>query len=233
MSNSTNPRNDKLRIAILSIAVGQEWNELKKITFANKGEYSDRWDYDFHYSEVTLDESRPIAWSKILLIEKYLPLYDWIFWSDADSLIMNFTISLDSFVSELTTQHDEKIIIGEDYNGINSGSFFIRNDEWSFNIINSIYQHIPFTNHPWWENAAFHYLYHGVVDMIIGSKNFAAKYMCENLDNKKHFKVVSQRLFNSYPDNFADGDFIIHMPGMSNSERVKMMEEEYIHKIMR
>lgn len=233
MADSNLETGNKPAIAILSLAVGDNWNELKRISMQNKNEYAARWGYDVHFATESLDVTRPAAWSKIRLIQKHLPDYDWIFWSDADSFFMNHTISLNSFLGSDTGLKNEDVVIAEDYNGINAGSFFIKNTEWSFFILNHIYQHGPYINHPWWENAAFHYIYYGVVDMIIGSRNFAEKYKCHNRENMAHFKVVPQKLFNSYPDNFSNGDFVIHFPGFSNDERVKMINEEYLERMIK
>ncbi len=79
-------------IALITLSVGDNYSKSVAFGIASKEEYCSLHGYDFILCTEYLDPSRPIAWSKIKLLEKVLNTnkYKWVFWSDADSIIMNF-----------------------------------------------------------------------------------------------------------------------------------------------
>jgi mannan polymerase II complex MNN10 subunit len=185
-------------IAVLTIAHGHDYQNKVKLGIENKRVYCQQHGYDFIYCEDSLDPSRHIYWSKILLVLKTLEnsSYRWVVWMDADTLVMNQDIPLEDIINE-----KYNFLITQDWNGINSGIFFIRNCEWSFKFLNSVYERTDCLFHTWPEQIA----------------------IASELNNKKEFslhtKVFPQRLFNSYPSEtslsllsstYQPGDFIIH-----------------------
>ena len=58
--------------------------------------------------------------------EKY-PECEWIFNTDCDVMITNFTIKLESIVNEYAKDENVHVIIPVDCNGINCGNMFIKN----------------------------------------------------------------------------------------------------------
>src|SRR3989339_1015040 len=203
-------------IAVVSLAVGSEYKKNVEIGIANKQLYCKKHGYDFICPEECLDLSRPIPWSKILLIEKTLheSNYKWVFWTDADSLIMNLDIKLETLIDE-----DYDMIIGTDLNGVNSGNFFIKNSSWSLELLSDIYSHTECIDHPFWEQQGL---------MLELEKN-PDKFL-----NK--MKIVPQQLFNSYPFEIAGsclgsfyqiGDFIVHFPGTKNLDHLQSLFIKY------
>ncbi|HEY2810417.1 MAG TPA: class I SAM-dependent methyltransferase [Rhabdochlamydiaceae bacterium] len=189
-------------IAVVSLAVGSNYKKSVQAGLENKRLYCKIHGYDFICGEEVLDSSRPIPWSKIVLIQNVLAqsCYKWVFWTDADSLIMNLGIRLEEFIDE-----DYNLIIGKDYNAVNSGQFFIKNCPWSVQLLANIYAHTECINHPWWEQSAL------ILEME------------HNSSVRQLTKVVSQRQFNSYPSEIAGnltpalyqpGDFILHFPSI-------------------
>ena len=73
---------------------------LAELTNPGKQDYCKKWGYDFVCQEGSLDPDRPPAWSKILLLRKLLDKYDWLFWLDADAMIMNPEIPMDRFIDD-------------------------------------------------------------------------------------------------------------------------------------
>ena len=62
---------------------------------ASKRAYAEKHGYDFITGgEDVWDRSRPIPWSKFNFIRKYIDAYDYIFWSDADAIILNTSLRL-------------------------------------------------------------------------------------------------------------------------------------------
>ena len=90
-----------MKIGVLTLCIGDKYYEAVKSGIESKKAYCYKHGYDFILgSEDIYDKSRPIAWSKIKMIEKYLPKYDFVFCSDADVIIMNENIKLENFIQE-------------------------------------------------------------------------------------------------------------------------------------
>lgn len=190
-------------ITAISIAAGDDFRERVKLGIENKESYCKKYGYKFVCADKTLDTSRHPAWSKILLaLETFNdPECKWVVWLDADTLIMNKGIPLSDFIDP-----NYNLIISQDWNGINSGVFFIKNCEWSKQLLKQAYNHTEFLNHHWYEQLA-------LIREI----------------NKPEFtplvKVVPQRFFNAYPiesaaslnSTFQPGDFLIHFAGQHGS----------------
>jgi hypothetical protein len=57
-------------IAVVSLAAGKEFREIVQLGLQNKQSYCTQHGYDFICAEESLDSTRGITWSKILLILK-------------------------------------------------------------------------------------------------------------------------------------------------------------------
>lgn len=191
-------------IAVVTMAVGSKYRDAVRLGIENKRLYCQQHGYDFICLEESLDTSRPIQWTKILLLQKVLenPEYQWVFWSDADSMVMNLGVRLEEFIDA-----EYNLIIGKDCHGINSGQFFLKNCPWSLKLLSDVYGRTECIHHCWWEQRALQLE------------------LEENPEVFKRSKIVPQRLFNSYAKEIADfcpsswykpGDFIIHFPGVKN-----------------
>jgi len=87
-----------MRILVLGSS-SDNYRELGNIASANKSEYCYRYGYDYLEDNKINYSSYPHpSWSKPDSILKYINLYDWIFWSDVDSLFMNFTIPIERYI---------------------------------------------------------------------------------------------------------------------------------------
>lgn len=201
-------------IAVISAAIGEDYLKITQACIDNKKRYCKKQGYDFICAYETLDNSRHPAWSKLKLIEQHLEDYQWVFWTDADSLIMNMDIRLETLVDQ-----DCWLVISKDCNGINSGQFLIRNCPESHEFLQQCYAMEQFINHPWWDQAAIQW------------------YLEVNPAFLKHVKVIPQRRINSYPPSIAGsvsdscyrrGDFVIHFPG-ARGEKLATLIREYAH----
>jgi hypothetical protein len=76
----------------------------------NKQRYCDLHGYTHLPLTSGFDASRPPAWSKIKFLREHLPRFDWLFWSDIDSLITNYSIRL----QDLADDNYDLIITMED-----------------------------------------------------------------------------------------------------------------------
>ena len=139
--------------------------------------------------------------------EPILPL--WIWMLDDDIVIMNETLKLDRVLvaakdersRQNLTMDECNFIIGQDCNGINAGSFFIKNTEWSKELMRRALEfEDPHTI--WAEQFA--------MKNIIANSSFA----------ENHVTYVHMSLINSYAKgicgyhdySYKPGDFVIHFP---------------------
>lgn len=145
---------------------------------------------------------------------------DLVLCTDLDVLITNSDIKIESFVDD-----DHDFYLTKDVNGINTGSFIIRNSEWSRKWLCFILDHqSEFDN----EQTAIDYF--------------------RNQDEwKEKIKILPHPSINSYPcdlyapswgiigdkkidkpvhveGNWEQGDFILHLPGKTLQDRIEIFE---------
>ncbi|MBA3721550.1 MAG: class I SAM-dependent methyltransferase [Parachlamydiaceae bacterium] len=206
-------------IAVVTLAVGEEYKKVVSSGIENKRLYCQQHGYDFICGEEILDYTRPIPWSKIQIILKTMenPSYKWIFWTDADAVIMNHGIQLEDLIDD-----KYNFIVSRDPNNYNTGHFLIKNCEWSREFLKQIYSHTECIDHEWWEQQA----------VIL------------ELETKPELhsltKVIPQRLFNSYPKSIYDsltatyqtGDFIIHFAGTREKPELKTLMETHSNMVI-
>ena len=152
---------------------------------------------------------RPILsglWSKegalleVLLQEMSKPQserVEWLFWFDADTVIMNKLIPLETFLPP-EERNDVNLLYTKDWNGLNNGVFALRVSTWSLEFLSSILAYRTFRPEedlPFTEQSAMEKVMH--------------------MD--KYAKGVVQcppQWFNSYPGDGDEGDVHFdHRPG--------------------
>ncbi len=187
-----------MKILLLSLADGS-FADIGAISSPNKQRYADRRGYDFLCVDYVRDSNRSASWNKILWLEKLLPEYDWVFWTDADSLIMNGEIRLEDVIGD--SSHD--LIFTKDENGLNAGQFLIRNCCWSLWLLDSIWDQTQFLDHPWSEQAALMYV---LREMSEAHRIEHVRFLPS--------KNVMNAYVNHYRSDYQPGDFIVHFVGM-------------------
>ena len=181
--------------------------ELAELTNVSKRNYCKKWGYDFICETATLDADRPPAWSKILLLKDHLDEYDWLYWIDADAIIMNPETPLESIIDERYSMVVAKLE-SEDLFGdlhLNTGSFFIKSDAQGKKLLNDIYQQGQFTNHLCWEQQAF-------IDLYINNKWVRDSVKVEH----------DSKMFNSSAAVYDKGDFVFHAVGPIRTKKGKI-----------
>jgi hypothetical protein len=187
-----------------------------------------------------IDKSRPAAWSKLLALEHYFSSgqYDYLFYVDMDTLIMNADTTIEKFISAAGSESD--IIVSNDMNGMNTGVFLVRNSPWSLWFLRTSWnqtqlvsptapdgKHYLFR----WEQRAFHYLTNSIEWQNAGLPEYAGDYRAI----RNHFYILPQCAFNSYilhpfdihavreNSQYAPGDFLIHFAGKNGQDKKKLM----------
>ena len=186
----------------------------------------------------------PMGWSKVYAMkdafEKY-PECEWIFNTDCDVMITNFTVKLESIVNEYAKDENVHVIIPVDCNGINCGNMFIKNSPIGKAFLDTIIAGMPlYRNWYMFENQL-------IQDMCVGSHLTEQGIMnCGTLWGRV-IKLTPQKIFNSYDyknlpslknrTNYNDimgkngqwekGDFIVQWPSTDLEYRLK--EAEKLH----
>lgn len=200
-------------IAVLTLAIGKEYQEKVKLGIESKQKYCQTHGYDFLYSTQLQDLSRHIYWSKIVWVLMAMDHtnYKWIAWIDADTLIMNRGIQLEDLIDD---RYD--IIINNDRNGFNSGVFLVKNSEWSRNFFSRVYNRTDCLRHIFPEQQAMN------LELI------------EKKEIGRHAKLVPQRFMNSYHNGFSNGsvselyqtgDFILHFAGVHDVPMILLFKK--------
>jgi len=183
-----------MRIAVLSLTIGEKYKQITEYGRMSKIKYCVKHNYAFHDDEDILDSTRPIAWSKIKLIQKYISNYDYIVWMDGDTIIMNYDTNLEDFITQKMGGKD--MMISQDSCNPCTGVWFIKSSEWSEIFLRRIYMEEQFINHPNWEQAAFIHLHK------------------TNATNSiKHILILpvyEQHLFNAMWFMYQPGTFLLH-----------------------
>lgn len=213
----------KVRIAIISL-YDDGYKKIGRYSDLNKQQYAKKHGYDIVLYHKKIDESRHGAWNKILAVEKHLNDYDWVFWSDADSLIMNKKIKLESIIDNnydfIISKEDTKpkiLKVGEmsiNCKRVNTGSFLVKNTEWSKQFLKLIYNNPRWKEFKYWEQDSLEHLMATEPSLI------------------SKIKIVPQQIMNSvlykHMHTYRPGEFIIHFMGLKMDQKERLMREWYM-----
>jgi len=202
-----------MKIAVCSLSLGEEFRDVTKYAIQNKILYCEKHGYDFIEDPSVYDSNRPHAWSKILLVKKYLPNYDYVMWIDADTFIMNDEIKIEDKIN--TLMNDRDFMVGIDWQMMNSGVFFMKNTQGMIDFLDEIYKqtHLVIPVGGNYEQTAIIELYENNWNNI--------------QDVSSVIKYPRQIEFNSYYYNYSHGHFILHFPGCRDLPGLRMMMDRY------
>lgn len=194
---------NKPTIAIASLAIGDEFRKVTTYSTVSKILYCARHHYDLVMDESVYDPSRPRAWSKIKLLQKYLHAYETLVWMDSDLYIMNEEIPLTNFGFD-------DMLVSRDWTMINTGVWFMKDTPFTNFFLGYIYDQNECIEHGNWEQTAF------------------IKGYDENvMDAQSRIQVVYHTDFNAYWFNFRWGYFIIHFPGSRHLPALDQVMKTY------
>jgi len=193
------------------------YQQLADLTLDNKKEYCEIHNYALI---VNTDDWHDInlGFEKAYLLQKAFLSYpecDWVFFSECDTLITNMNIKLEDIIKG----EEKHFVITTDANGINAGSFFIKNSIEGREILQDMFNGISIFRHE--------------QEYIIDSYFISCKH-------KNKMSLYPQKKFNSYIHPWKDmfgnngrweeGDFIIHFPGLKMTDRLELAKT-YLTKI--
>jgi hypothetical protein len=145
---------------------------------------------DYFQQTVADPLTRLIPWQKIKDYPKVRGQHEWVWLLDSDAFIMNGETSALAVVRSQLSEELKKssrqidIMLCKDWNGIHTGSFFLRSSPWTDKFIEKWVSYendttIPM-HHIWWEQAALTQMY---------NRN--------EMNVKDHVSFIDQRKINS------------------------------------
>lgn len=201
----------------------ENFKDIAALTIPTIEEYAKIHGYDFYIKDKDFDHSKRIGFERIDIFLEKIDQYDWIWYLDADSMIMNQTIRLENLIDNnfdmiIAKNPENKQIIE-----INVGSVLIKKSEWTKIFLKHISNLENYFNHDWKTQQA-------IIDYIN---------ITNIQDAQKHMKIVHPRYFNSNyhvwhsNSNFKMGDLVLHPAGSSNDYRLRLFNEmkNYIIKM--
>jgi hypothetical protein len=218
----------KLKICIVS-QFTENITNVADITIPNKEEYSKKHNYDFKYYKGRTTKRHP-GWEKILFLKKVLESnkYDYVVWVDNDAYITNPEIRFD-FICNINS--DVKLIIASedthrnlktlnpelDYTQlhnlriINTGVFILKNDKWSVNFLNNVWNTKSNTN------KGFEFSHQEVVDGQFTYDFWPFEqgpiHISLAQSNESDYKIVNSEILNKFRVSHKKQNFICHFVG--------------------
>lgn len=226
------------------------WNhDVMTRMLSNKRKYCDEYSYDLINANADIDYSRPAAWSKLIGVKNALHHsngYDYVVYMDMDVVIMNFSITIESFIdvaiSSSASPSSADLIMTTDWNGPNTGIWIIKNTDWSKRFMQDLWDQKQLiqarssdgTKYPFeYEQRAFHYL----LDSNIWRSRGLPQYDTNKIEeNRGHITFLPQCSLNAYSlhpfdlrgdrdsTQYVDGDFLIHFAGKKGKQKLYLME---------
>ena len=190
----------------------------------NKKEYAEKYNYKFFhvvsdFSEMPKDRGFFRVYFISKLMNEY-PNIEWFVWMDNDTCVMNFNIKLEQFID-----NEYDFIIGEDWNGINSGVFFIHNNQagkqFFIDVYNTNAEDFP-TKPKWWavsEQCAFDAHKHSIKTKIVHHSLFNGYLIGPEFHNDWRRCGLKPSNPNWQVKQFALGDFLLHLVGTPLNEK--------------
>ena len=203
---------------IVTLAIGNDFKKNLSKCLESKALYAAKHGYEYRVGgEEFWDRNRPIPWSKIpylLSILNGLNEGALVWLSDADVLITNPDLSLETHILPHFPKTKEMLMAIDACGHLNSGNLFLRNSPWVRDFFQRVGEQTDLLYHIWWENAAI------------------IKLLEMNGCDMAHVEITSDHTrFNSYLQGlpkevlWAPGDFLVHFAGVYNTKKIHLLVE--------
>ena len=233
------------------------------IAVENKKRYARLNNYDL-VSKRGLYKTKPKrhpSWHSLSLILEILETsnIDWVFWSDVDALIMDYTVKLESFMKPncdiiIPSQGQGEYCGIKTNNCLCCGHYFIKNTRWSKDFLRHLWkwpegEFDKYKNHGYWEQCGMNYMFnenemdfdkHVHIEKQNRSFNsfyFMDDYKHESMEFKEwgesffRTKESKKELENGLGTAYNEGDFIIHFAGKHCAPYRKHLMKQYSEKV--
>jgi galactosyl transferase GMA12/MNN10 family len=196
----------------------REFDEVLRMTWPNKLNYCMKHNYQLYdESESSLDTSRAPAWSKIPAARRLLTEEgcDWVFWLDADTVIMNSEKRIEDFLPTAESGIDF-VVTHQKGKSWNAGAWLIRNSDWSLKFLDD-----------WWDMSEYS-LAKGQAD---AGDNTAMKMLLKNMTKIDYDEKVAappRCQFNSVAKFFTPGEAArMTLQALRKNKQLFLSEETY------
>lgn len=211
------PTKKQWKIAVLG-AHNPTYDHIGQYSHLNKLAYAQKHGYGVHLYNENLSPASDIYWwpktpiwwlgywFKVVVAQKHLADYDWLFYLDSDAIIMNDSIKLESLID------DRYDIVATSDGGsvpILSGQFLIKNSKWSRDFLERWFLIGNNDIQPGFDGGALIQLFN------------------ETPNIHKHVKVIPIQKMGSYYWDYKEGDFAIQFAGMWHTEKAVNMKAYY------
>jgi len=212
----------KPKFAIVMFADKVKPDSLYEHSISEFAQYADIHGYSFFVDNKIIDYNRQVYYQKLYSLLNYVIRglntneYEWIFWADGDSTLVNPNIKLDSFIPP-PDKDDIHLVISDDVIGLNAGMFLIHVHPWSLSFL----------------MKACTYSYYNKDTYLSLVDQSAMLHTLIEQNEEKHYVIVPQNWFNSYFCNDEEecdgklkkGDFLVHYAGY--------LDKSYIAAVIR
>uniref|UniRef100_A0A0G4IDK1 Nucleotide-diphospho-sugar transferase domain-containing protein n=1 Tax=Chromera velia CCMP2878 TaxID=1169474 RepID=A0A0G4IDK1_9ALVE len=163
-----------------------------------------------------------IQHSKLALLARLLRSgrFDFVLWTDCDSVVMNREVTVDSIVRQaeiLKGDGGERVdfCISEEHWGLSSANFIVRNSEWSIEVLEKGYELLR-TQMPLFGDQD------ALIFLLMSEAALSSEIRQGGDSFEEKAAVVPQESLNSYDSlnaalmgcrGYEDGDFIVTFPG--------------------
>ena len=202
-----------MRFAVCSLTIGEEYKRSVVLCTVSQVRHAKTHGYTRITEQLPFDDvKRELQWSKIPLIQKNLKDWDWIVWLDGDVLITNQDRKIDEFINMI--EPDKFLFIGRDFQGLNSGVFFIRNCPLAHVFLEDVWNFQGFDRQLFHEQTA--------MDQLMSTPKYS-----EGVQVVPHQYI---NLFNAYDYrmdpkvHWLPGDFCVHFAGIRGEARDQLQK---------
>jgi len=200
-----------MNLAVVTLDYGKFNKVVSSLSIPNFQQYCDKHGYDLCVETEIVDVERPMAWSKHIVLQEYLPRYDWVYWIDTDCLIMNHTMKLETLIDDASDMIIGMFMIPEGLPQspyiLHTGGFLIRNCDWSLEYLHRVYAE---TN--------------SIMSYSVDETAVTDLYR-RNRSDRDHIKLVHFKHLCSVNEHYRDGHFVWHFARRHNLERARLMTD--------
>ena len=208
-----------MKLTILTLAIGNDYKKALSKGLLSKKQYAEKHGYTYiQGDESHWDRERPISWSKVPFLLKYLEQLEdgeivWL--SDADVYITNPELKFEDHVMSLFSPNADMMMTNDACGHVNAGNIVMRNSPWLRDFWKRVYQQTDVIYHIWWENA-------GILKLLE-----------VNESDRKKVQITNQhKRFNAYlmgldtEPKWEQGDFLVHFAGVYDAKKMGSLIEE-------
>ena len=201
-----------MKFAVCSLAISDQYKKTVGPCIASQEAHAKKHGYDRITDESVVCSTRDYTWSKIPLIQKYLPNYDWIMWIDGDVMITNQERKIEDFIALLP--ESKFLLIGRDFQGLNAGVFVIRNCPLAFEFLERVWKRDDMSRKLFHEQTA--------MTDLLKTEKFRGSARIIPHGHISIFNAYDYRMDQKV--HWRPGDFCIHFAGLKGENLVHLQE---------